>query len=193
MNSALEPWRWSGWAWSLRPPRVTARTGPRASVRELPYARPVGKPISMRLSRAVSSAMASPPPLPRAPVGGGEEEGGGGSTRGAPGSLVIPIPKSPAGRSLTHPALAPLRTLTRRKPRGSGSARICLGHVERWTWTGAVESQKARMSLRPDLARAVAGCASEKLIRRHPAASQRERAGLRWGRRAVRPRQPWAE
>lgn len=66
---------------------------PRAEGR-LPYARPLGKPISIRLSRAVSSAMA--PAAASAGTCGDEKEGG----EGQPGTTPPATP--PSRRSLTH-------------------------------------------------------------------------------------------
>lgn len=112
---------------------------PAGRVRGLPYARPLGKPISMRLSRAVSSAMTTPTPLPRGP--GGTRRTARGSARGARGPRATPPPTARAGRSLTHPAPDPPRTPKRRK---WGEAEVPGSVWVTWrrTGTGASMSQK---------------------------------------------------
>lgn len=72
---------------------------PVGRVRGLPYARPLGKPISMRLSRAVSSAMTTPTPLPRGP--GGTRRTAERLSAGRPRPACNPAPDGP-GRALAH-------------------------------------------------------------------------------------------
>lgn len=95
----------------------------------------------MRLSRAVSSAMAPPPPLPRGPGGAGREGGRRGSARGAPGPRTTqPRRPRPGARSLT-------RQWThhghgREESRGKAEVPESVWVTWRRTWTGAAEGQK---------------------------------------------------
>lgn len=147
--SARGPWCRAGWGAEPGGGKAGHARDPRGPGLEgLPYARPLGKPISMRLSRAVSSAMTPPTPPPRGP-GGTRGRSGVSEGHSRPAGKPAPHGRAPARRSLPHPTLDPPRTLPRRKRTGSGSARICLGHVGADVDGGRRESESTSLTLPP--------------------------------------------
>lgn len=118
----------------------------------------------MRLSRAVSSAMTTPTPLPRGP--GGTRRTAERLSAGRPRPACNPAPDGP-GRALAHsPGSGPAADTEEKKVGGgSGSARICLGHVEADV-DGCRQEPETIPALPPGRARAGPGNSWELRIRR---------------------------
>lgn len=72
----------------------------------------------MRLSRAVSSAMAPPPPLPRGPGGGREGGRRGGGQRGVPPGRARSRPRRPSWALSHSPGAGPAADTDEKKAQG---------------------------------------------------------------------------
>lgn len=94
----------------------------------------------MRLSRAVSSAMTTPTPLPRGP--GGTRRTAERLSAGRPRPACNPAPDGP-GRALAHsPGSGPAADTEEKKVGGEAEVPGSVWVTWRRTWTGAARSQK---------------------------------------------------
>lgn len=154
----------------------------------------------MRLSRAVSSAMAPPPPLPRGSGGGREGPRRAGGQRGVPPARARSRPRRPSWAPSHLPGSGPSADTAEKKAEGNGSARICLGHVEAGVDGCRREPESTARAQPPGPCAGGVGGASDSRIQmrtaRPPPAPPRQlspapqpswHARRRWGRRGVRP------
>lgn len=131
----------------------------------------------MRLSRAVSSAMTPPPPLPRGPGERGERRRRRGSARGASHQRPTLPATAPAGCLLTH-RLRTSRGHLREESLGEAEVPESVWVTWGRAWTGAAECQKRRPGA-AEGTRMGGACESYSGRRQHSPAQVRAPVGAR--------------